>query len=187
MNLLLRLIRVLLTIRSRGALAPFQDSVLSFRVWPGDLDLNVHMNNGRYLTVMDLGRLDLMARTGLLREAVRRRWMPLVGSAVIRFRRSLALFQRYELRSRILGWDHKWFFMEQRFLRGGDLIAVGLVKGLVRGRSGNVSPAEVLVALGRQLESPPLSDAVLTWSRLERSMLAEAAAPDARSAAPTAH
>ena len=65
MNLFLRLIRVLLTIRSRGQLAPFEDSVLTFRVWPGDLDLNVHMNNGRYLTVMDLGRLDLMARTGL--------------------------------------------------------------------------------------------------------------------------
>ena len=32
------------------------------RVWPNDLDTNAHMNNGRYLTLMDLGRFDLMTQ-----------------------------------------------------------------------------------------------------------------------------
>ena len=31
-----------------------------FRVVPTDLDLLRHMNNGKYLTLMDLGRMDLM-------------------------------------------------------------------------------------------------------------------------------
>src|SRR6185503_3961101 len=35
------------------------ESNLSLRVWPNDLDLNIHVNNGRYLTLMDLGRMDL--------------------------------------------------------------------------------------------------------------------------------
>ncbi|MDB5490660.1 MAG: Mesenchymal stem cell protein, partial [Micavibrio sp.] len=32
---------------------------IRLRVYPNDLDSNLHMNNGRYLTVMDLGRLNL--------------------------------------------------------------------------------------------------------------------------------
>ena len=36
-----------------------------FRVWPHDLDTSLHMNNGRYWTLMDLGRADLMIRSGL--------------------------------------------------------------------------------------------------------------------------
>src|SRR5687768_16441057 len=37
-------------------------SVLRFHVWPGDLDFFGHMNNGRFLTLMDSGRFDIMAR-----------------------------------------------------------------------------------------------------------------------------
>ena len=60
----LRLLRVVLTARRRGALGPLAESVLSFRVMPSDLDVNLHMNNGRYLSFMDLGRLHLVAQVG---------------------------------------------------------------------------------------------------------------------------
>ena len=43
------------------------ESAVGFRVLPGDLDVNVHLNNGRYLALMDLGRFDLLIRGGLLR------------------------------------------------------------------------------------------------------------------------
>ena len=80
MTLLLRFLRVVLTARGRGAIAPLDECVLTFRVMPADLDVNLHMNNGRYLQVMDLGRFDHFIRVGLLRETRRHRWMPLVGS-----------------------------------------------------------------------------------------------------------
>ncbi len=66
MNLFFRLLRLLLTARWRGRLGPLDESVLKLRVWPVDLDVNLHMNNGRYLSVMDLGRVDVILRTGLL-------------------------------------------------------------------------------------------------------------------------
>jgi acyl-CoA thioesterase FadM len=53
---------VLIATLRRGPLDLLGESVVRFRVWPGDLDFNLHMNNGRYLTLMGLGRLDLMAR-----------------------------------------------------------------------------------------------------------------------------
>lgn len=144
-----------LTLPLRTPMQPLDTSVLTFRVWPNDLDVNVHMNNGRFLSVMDLGRFDLTFRTGLGRAMLRNRWRGLVGGATIRFRRSLDPFERYELHTRLLGWDAKWFFLEQRFLKSeGDLAAEGLVRALFRGRDGNVPPAEVLHHMGH--DGPPV-------------------------------
>ena len=77
MNLWFRSLIVLFTVFFRRSLDPLDESVLKFRVWPTDLDVNFHMNNGRYLTIMDLGRVDLMLRTGLGKMALNgsgRRW-----------------------------------------------------------------------------------------------------------------
>ncbi len=72
MNLIFRLLGLLLTTRWRGRLGPLEESVLKLRVWPVDLDVNLHMNNGRYLSVMDLNRVDVILRTGLLLPLLRR-------------------------------------------------------------------------------------------------------------------
>lgn len=167
MNLWFRVIVVLSAALFRRALGPLDASVLRFRVWPNDLDINLHMNNGRYLTIMDLGRVDLMLRTGLGRMAFKSKWAPLVGSATIRFRRSLDPFQSYQLKSRIVCWDEKWFFIEQQFERRGELIAAGLIKGLLRGRDGNIPTAEVLRSLNLNLPSPEMPEQIRVWRQAE--------------------
>jgi len=81
MNLWLRLLWLLLTARRRGPVSlPRESSTLNFRVWPHDLDLSFHLNNGRYLTLMDLGRLDTMVRSGLWREVMRHKWTPIASA-----------------------------------------------------------------------------------------------------------
>jgi acyl-CoA thioesterase FadM len=178
MNLLFRLTFVVLAALFGQPLGLLDESALRFRVWPNDLDAMGHMNNGRYLTLMDLGRVDLMVRTGLGRIALKRGWGPLVGSAMIRFRRSLDPFQRCHLRSRILCWDEKWFFVEQRFERQGELIAVGWVKGLLRGRDGNIPTVEVLRSVNRAVASPEMPEAVRLWLQSEAAANRTAASSD---------
>lgn len=156
MNLLLRLLRVLIATRFRGRIDVLEESVLNLVVWPTDLDLNLHMNNGRYLSVMDLGRVDHVARTGLLRLIVRNRWQPVLGTATIRYRRSLRLFQRYRLITRVVCWDEKWAYMEQRFERDGHLMAQAYVKALFRTGRRTLRSREVLNALGRMQRSPAM-------------------------------
>ena len=167
MNLWLRFIIVLLRALRRARLHPLDESVIELRVWPGDLDINGHMNNGRYLTVMDLGRTDLIARNGLGRVALSRKWRPLVGSAMIRFRRPLKPFQRYRLCSRIVCWDDKWFYLQQRFTCADTLIAVALVKGLLRGRDGNIPTARVITVLGLTESSPAMPPVITLWQQSE--------------------
>lgn len=167
MNLLFRSLAVLLAALRRSRLDPLGESVLTFRVLPSDLDINLHMNNGRYLTLMDLGRLDLVTRMGVLGEMRRRKWMPVIGSLKIRYRRSLQPFQRYQLRSRLLCWDDKWFFMEQRFERRGELMAIALVKGLFLGPEGRVPTQRVVDAAAVVVDSPPFPERVAVWQEAE--------------------
>ncbi|MBJ7417049.1 MAG: thioesterase family protein, partial [Niveispirillum sp.] len=68
MNLIFRLLRVVLAALLSGRrVEPLGTSILGFRVWLNDIDTNLHMNNGRYFTIADLGRVDLMIRTGMLK------------------------------------------------------------------------------------------------------------------------
>jgi acyl-CoA thioesterase FadM len=171
MNLILRLFYVVFSAFRGARLQPLDESVVSFRVFPNDLDTNLHMNNGRYLTLMDLGRLDLLFRLGVVREVRRRRWNPVVASLAIRYRRSLEPWQKYELRTRLVGWDDRWFFMEQRFTRGGELMAHAIVKALFVGPGGRVAPQELVDATGYQVEPPEIPEAVRWWEEAEDALL----------------
>lgn len=170
MNLLLRLAGVLFDLRRRGRLAPLDESVVSFRVLPNDLDINLHLNNGRYLSLMDLGRLDMMGRMGALPLLLKRRWNPVVGSLTIRFRRSVEPFQRYQLHSRILAWDEKWFYIEQRFVREGELLAIALVKGLFLGGGERIPPQQVIDLLYPGFTSPEIPPSVVEWQQAEERL-----------------
>ncbi|MDH4273684.1 MAG: thioesterase family protein [Gammaproteobacteria bacterium] len=168
MNLIFRMLRVFTLAWLRGRLTPTETSVVSFRVLPNDLDVFMHMNNGRYPTMMDLGRLDLITRIGMSTFMFQRRWYPIVAALHLRFRRPLYLFQRYTLQSRIRYWDEKWFYIEQQFIRGEDVVAVGWIKGLIRGPEGNIPTAVVLQAVGSPMESPPPPTFVTGWQTLEQ-------------------
>jgi acyl-CoA thioesterase FadM len=166
-NLLLRLIALVVGARRRSRLGPLDESVLEMRVLPTDLDANMHMNNGRYLSIMDLGRFDLTIRNGLLAATLRRGMRPVVGSVMIRYRRSLDPFQRYTLRTRALCWDEKWIYLEQRFERASEVAAIGVVKALFVAKSGPVPTREVFATIGFAGDSPPMPDVVALWRRSE--------------------
>lgn len=163
MNLIFRLIRVLLAGLFRSKIDFLDESVVNFRVLPNDLDLNLHMNNGRYLTIMDLGRFDLMQRCGIAGIAIKNRWMPVVAAQVITYRRSLAPFQRYSLHSRILGWDDRFVYILQQFRADGNLAAAALVRAgiVVGGRSATM--AELIPVVGYEGPQPLLSPEVTSW------------------------
>jgi len=172
MNLIFRLIYTALAALRRTRLGTLGESVVHLTVLPSDLDVNGHMNNGRYLTHMDLGRVDLLMRIGIVRAMRLHRWSGVVASVAVSFRRALNPFHRYELRSRLLGWDDRWFFMEQRFTRGGTLAAYGLVKIQFSGRDGRLRPQQVIDATGSAVQSPPLAPAVLQWQDAENRLVA---------------
>jgi acyl-CoA thioesterase FadM len=174
MNLLFRLILVVLRARRRPPLGPLDESVIHSRVLPTDLDLNFHLNNGRYLTLMDLGRVDLMVRVGMVGELWRRRWNPVIGSVTVRFRRPLGLWRRFSIHTRLLCWDDRWVYLEQRFTRGGDEAARAVVKAAFVGPEGRVAPQQLVDASPWRLQSPPMPEGVRRWVEAEAAIRSDA-------------
>ena len=161
MNLWFRFLLYVLSIPRRPRIGAMGMSQLSFRVMPNDLDVNLHMNNGRYLTLMDLGRLDLIVSADMAKEILRRGWKPMLGGAYITYRRELGPFQEFRLETRILGWDERWFYMSQQFFRGDVMHADAVVKALFVGPKGKVPCEEVMGITGHDGPSPILDDKVL--------------------------
>jgi acyl-CoA thioesterase FadM len=128
------------------------------RAWPNDLDFNLHVNNGRYLTLADLGRVDWFVRTGVLEVARKRGAYPVVGDSVCRFRREIRAFERFDLQTRLRGWDERFGYLEHRYVVGGRVVALVGIRGIFRGREGTVPPHIYLEDLAPHLDSPPLPD-----------------------------
>jgi acyl-CoA thioesterase FadM len=85
--------------------------VTPFRVWPSDLDTLLHMNNGKYLSIMDLGRMDLMLRSGTWPRLKAAGWYPVLAGQTIAYYRSLNPWKTFEVHTRILGFDDRWGFL----------------------------------------------------------------------------
>lgn len=166
MNLYLRLLVVLvkaLFAPRRGALEPAR---LRLRVWPHDCDANLHLNNGRYLAFMDLGRLYLLGQAGMLGALARRHWAPVLSGVEVSFIRPIAPLARVAIETRLLSWDEKYFYVTQRFECRGRLCAVATVKGLFVSRGARIASRDVIAALGIGIEAPPLPAHVQRWNAL---------------------
>ena len=178
MNLWLRVLWLLVTAPFRPRIpAPFGLSVLPFRVWPHDLDTSLHMNNGRYWSLMDLGRTDVMLRTGLWRAVLRHRWVPVVNGGMIRFRRELRAFQPFRLDTEILCWTQSWLVIEHRLVtRGRDgtetVAAHALVRVALYDRAARayVPVARLMTEIGTQAESPAQRPDVTAFLAAEDAM-----------------
>lgn len=162
------LLRFLMAVFVRNRRAPRLQvddvSRIDYRVLPSDIDLLGHMNNGRYLSFMDLGRVDLTNRTGIAERLTRAGIHAVVGQQTIAYRRSLACFERFTLESRLVGVDERSIFIEQRFVSRGQIVARGVVRGrfIARG-SGSVKIDAVSRACGYDFSQHPLPDDIAAW------------------------
>jgi acyl-CoA thioesterase FadM len=164
-NLLCRLLWLFLSWRSRSACDALGPCSTPFRVLPSDLDLLRHVNNGVYFSLLDLGRMDLMLRSGAYALFRARGWYPVVAAETMRFRRSLRLLQRFTIETSVVGWDEQAFLIEQKFVRGAEVVAEAIVRArLLKRAGGTVSTEEALQLLAKATSSPPLVPWLSLWN-----------------------
>jgi acyl-CoA thioesterase FadM len=150
-----------------------------FRVLPTDLDILRHMNNGVYLSIFDIGRFDLLKRNGVWKIFIDHGWYPVVVSETISFRKSLTLWQRFTVESRILGFDAKAVYVEQRAVVDGEIYAQAFIRGRFLSRKGGtVAIDDLLAAVDTDPAGAGVPEWLLQWG-------ADAALPATRAAAPS--
>ena len=123
----LRILIIIIRARFRKKINADEEISLNFRVWITDVDLSI-MNNTAMLAITELGRWDLIVRTGFLKYArTNRLYLPL-ASISAQFRRPLKRFQKFQLRTKVIYWDDKWIYISHRIVRKEKTIAVALAK-----------------------------------------------------------
>ncbi|MGI3170117.1 acyl-CoA thioesterase [Pseudooceanicola sp. C21-150M6] len=109
----IRLAKELLKFRKAPALGPWETHVSHHRIWPWDLDMMMELNNGRTLSIFDLGRIPFAMRSGLFAVLKRHKWGLTIAGSLLRYRRRLTMFERIEMQTRMIGWDARFIYIEQ--------------------------------------------------------------------------
>ena len=145
---LLRLIRVVVKSQFQEKLSfdtEYTDSV-NLIVLPQDIDPFMELNNGRYVTLLDLGRFSLGGKVNMGSFLKRNNWSLTIVGTYNEYRHRLRLFQRFTLKTKIIGYDEKWFYFFQKVERKGKTHMASVVKFAYTSKEGLVYPKEVISA-----------------------------------------
>lgn len=136
---------------------------LPLRVRPSEIDIFMHVNNGKYFSIMDLGRLDALVRSGVWNTLRDKRWTGVVSAETISFRKSLKLGQRYSLDTRIIGVDERAVYFEHRIVVEGEIYARAFVATRLVSETGTVSKEEAIDVFGPPPAGVELPDWIHDW------------------------
>ncbi|GAB3186624.1 acyl-CoA thioesterase [Nesterenkonia suensis] len=181
MHVIFRTLMTLWRARRRAPLTPWETSTITLRALPTDIDIARHINNGQYFSLFDLGRFDLMARSGIWDQMRRRGWSPVVQSEQIAFRKSVTFMTRFEIHTRILGLDEKSIYFEQRAVVDGEIYVRAHIAARLLSTQGPVTNEQILEMIRDLGHAVPddfsVSDELRRWRE-------SAALPSTRKPAP---
>ena len=140
----LRVIKTLCCSGFRSKLQLGGKAVLKMRAGLFDIDTFGEVNNGRQLTIMDLGRYDMAVRTGLMKLVRNKKWGLVIGGSSVRYRRRIPFHKRYEMHSQVIGHDGRWFYFLQEMWRGDSICTSALIKAGILSKNGLVPSADVI-------------------------------------------
>ena len=165
-------VRMALSLAAARKMAPLAVDdvhVSTHTAMPWDLDMFIEVNNGRILTLYDLGRFELAARVGLIAALRKKGWAQTIAGSSVRYRHRLRAFQRFETRSQAVGRDARFFYLSQSMWRGDTALSHGLFRTAVTNADGIVPTDAVAEAMGQQDWNPELPDYVKNWIAAEDS------------------
>ena len=163
-----RMVKEFLKFRNAEPLEFLGTHVSHHRCWPWDIDVWMELNNGRTLTLYDLGRYPLAQRVGLIATLRKNGWALTMAGASVRWRARIRPFERFEMRSRAVGWDSRFVYLEQSmWKRDGRCASQVLYRSAVTDKNGIVTPDRVMESMERVEQSPELPNWVAAWISAE--------------------
>lgn len=161
---IMRMVKELVKHRNAEPLPLTGTHVSTHRCWPSDIDLWMELNNGRTLTLFDLGRIPLARRIGLIDTLRKNRWGMTMAGASVRYRRRIRTFEKITMRSRAVYWDDKFVYLEQSMWKqNGECANQALYRAAITDQHGIVSPATLMEALPKQEPTPDVPEWVQNW------------------------
>ncbi|CRG87950.1 hypothetical protein PISL3812_04972 [Talaromyces islandicus] len=147
----------------------FLPSVYSTYVPLSEIDFNLHKSNSTYFTDLDIARSKLIGRIlapawpmdNMLIEYTGRDGTPrrekvggspaiILGATYTSFKREMSAYTKYNIESRVLGWDSRWLYIGSWFIdrNGKKLHACSLSKYILKKGRITVRPEIFLTEAG---------------------------------------
>jgi acyl-CoA thioesterase FadM len=165
MNLILRLI--LLVIRKLWKIEerhPLEMASAEFWCLPHDCDFHGHITNSRYGSFCDLARISAMFDQKALIPLVKQGCTPILTAQQLVNYKEIVPFQKFAVKSLVVGWDEKFWIFRHDFYQNENLKATVLAKGVFVRKKKIVPFRRVLEIAGHELISPALPADVQAWS-----------------------
>ena len=86
------------------------------------------------------------------------RWSLTIVGTYNEYRYRLKVFQKFQIRSKILGYDEKWFYFFQKAERNGKTHMASVIKFAFTSNNGLVLPDEVIPKMGLKYNPKQLPD-----------------------------
>ena len=160
MHMIFRILLTWLSGRKRERVSMFDTGSLPLRATLTDIDFAGHINNGMYFSIFDLGRFDLMFRSGVWDVLRSNKWTPVVQAETMTFRKSVRLGTRFTLETQLLGLDEKCIYFEQRIVVDGEIYARGYIATRMTSKHGAVSNEQIMAKVGVEV---PADRVVPQW------------------------
>lgn len=113
-----RLLTTLYRASRAEKLEPTDTAITTFHCMPWDIDLFLEMNNGRVLTLYDLGRFDLSIRTGLSKILQENKWGLVVAGSSVRYRKRIRVFNKVTMHTQLVAVEDRWVYIAQSMWLG---------------------------------------------------------------------
>lgn len=135
--------------------------------WPVDIDIFGELNNGRVLTLYDLGRLVMGHRMGLLGVIKKNKWGMTMAGASVRYRHRVRMFQKFTMKTSVIGRDDRFLYLHQTMWSKGKATSSILYRTAATDKNGIVPTQQVAEALGYPDWNPDMPEWVLNWITAE--------------------
>lgn len=159
----IRAIIAVICARKMSPMGLYDTHVSHHRAWPWDTDMFGELNNGRILTLFELGRWQSTVRVGMIAPFLKGKMGFAVAGVSVRYRRRIPLFQRYRMQTRIIGYDDRFIYVDQTMWQGETCANQLLLRAAIREKSKTVPPVEFLKRMGYPTDQPDLPPWVNAW------------------------
>ncbi|MEM7547724.1 MAG: acyl-CoA thioesterase [Pseudomonadota bacterium] len=160
-----------LAARRMPPLAPGEGHVNRMRAMPWDIDPLGDLNNGRIITLTDVGRIALAQRVGLMAAVRRNRWGLAMAGSAPHYRKRAGLWQRLEFHSRFVGRDARFIFIEHSMFLGHENAKIpafnAMCRTVITSRGRLVPTDKVMAEIGHPDWNPPLPCWVEDWAKAD--------------------
>ena len=162
-----RLFRVILTrnFRTKVDFHNQGEDTINLMVLPQDIDPFMELNNGRYVTLLDLGRFGYSINVNINKFLKQNKWSLTITGTYNNYRHRLRLFQRFQLKTKLLGYDEKWFYFFQKAVKNDKTYMASVVRFSFTSKDGIVSPKEVVKTMGQEYNPGKLDEWVQDLSK----------------------